>query len=72
MLYLVRHGETDWNAQGKWQGHSDITLNDQGRIQAREAATYFAEKNIDIAYSSDLNRARETAKIIVRGKIYQF
>lgn len=61
-LLLTRHGETDWNAERRWQGHSDPPLNDRGREQARElAATLDA---VDVIYSSDLARARETAEIL--------
>lgn len=61
-LILVRHGETDWNAQHRWQGHSDTALNDAGREQARRLAAEF--EPVDVLYSSDLARARETAEII--------
>ncbi len=61
-LLLVRHGETDWNRDGRWQGHSDTKLNEVGRRQARELAE--ALKGIDVIYSSDLARARETAEIV--------
>lgn len=63
-LYLVRHGETEWNALKKIQGHADIPLNAKGQQQARQAAKRF--KNIKFAaiYSSDLLRAKHTAEII--------
>src|SRR5207248_11669897 len=61
-LLLVRHGETDWNRDGRWQGHSDTHLNDAGRDQARRVAHELHD--VDVAYSSDLARARETAEII--------
>lgn len=61
-LILARHGETDWNAQGRWQGHSDTVLNEQGRAQARDLAAQL--NGIDAVYSSDLARARETAEIV--------
>jgi glucosyl-3-phosphoglycerate phosphatase len=61
-LLLVRHGETDWNRDGRWQGHSDTQLNDAGREQARRVAGELG--NVDVIYSSDLARARETADII--------
>jgi broad specificity phosphatase PhoE len=61
-LILVRHGETDWNAQQRWQGHSDTPLNDAGREQARRLAGDL--EPVDALYSSDLARARETAEII--------
>lgn len=61
-LILVRHGETDWNAQHRWQGHSDTELNDAGREQARRLAEGLEQ--VDALYSSDLARARETAEIL--------
>lgn len=61
-LILVRHGETDWNAQHRWQGHSDTELNDAGREQARLLAGVLEQ--VDALYSSDLARARETAEIL--------
>lgn len=65
-LWLVRHGETDWNLQGRIQGHLPTTLNDTGRRQARDLARYFAGKPFTAIYASDLPRARETAEIIAR------
>jgi 2,3-bisphosphoglycerate-dependent phosphoglycerate mutase len=63
-LLLVRHGETDWNAEGRLQGHTDTQLNDFGRRQARGLADALVGRGIDALYSSDLARARETAEII--------
>ena len=63
-LLLVRHGETDWNAEGKLQGHTDRPLNDYGRRQAKALADRFAGDSIDAVYASDLSRARETAEIL--------
>ena len=62
-LLLVHHGETDWNRDGRWQGGSDTRLNDLGREQARALADEL-DGNIDVVYSSDLARARETADIV--------
>jgi broad specificity phosphatase PhoE len=61
-LLLVRHGETDWNRDGRWQGHSDTHLNEVGREQAARLADELGR--IDVVYSSDLARARETAEIV--------
>lgn len=61
-LLLVRHGETDWNRDGRWQGHSDTHLNDTGRRQAADLAAEL--DGVDVVYSSDLSRARETAEIL--------
>jgi broad specificity phosphatase PhoE len=63
-LLLVRHGETDWNAEGKLQGHTDRPLNDYGRRQAQALADRLAGQRIDAVYASDLARARETAEIL--------
>jgi broad specificity phosphatase PhoE len=61
-LLLVRHGETDWNRDRRWQGHTDTHLNDEGRAQARRVVDELG--GVDALYSSDLARARETAEII--------
>jgi len=62
-LLLARHGETDWNRDGRWQGHSNTSLNARGREQAHALADELTEE-IDVVYSSDLARARETAEIV--------
>ena len=61
-LLLVRHGESTWNATGRWQGWADPPLSDLGRAQAEAAAP--AAAPVDAVVSSDLRRARETATII--------
>ena len=63
-LLLVRHGETDWNASGRLQGHTDRPLSDFGRRQARQLAEDLATEELDAIYASDLARARETAEIV--------
>jgi uncharacterized phosphatase len=63
-LLLVRHGETDWNAAGRLQGHTDRPLNDYGRRQAKELAERLAGEGADAIYASDLARAKETAEIV--------
>jgi probable phosphoglycerate mutase len=63
-VILVRHGETDWNASGRWQGHSDIPLNDNGIQQAKLLASRLTSWPIKALYSSDLKRAARTASII--------
>jgi len=61
IVYLVRHGETDWNVARRIQGHSDIDLNETGNQQAARVAKQFQDKIIHAVYSSDLRRARNTA-----------
>jgi probable phosphoglycerate mutase len=63
-LLLVRHGETDWNADGRLQGQTDRPLTDYGRRQARELAEQLADEGLEAIYASDLARARETAEIV--------
>lgn len=63
-ILVARHGETDWNLSGRWQGHTDRPLNETGLRQARELATKMAGMNIDSIYSSDLGRAKATADIV--------
>ena len=63
-LLLVRHGETDWNAEGRLQGHTDRPLSDYGRRQARRLAEELEGEELEAIYSSDLARARETAEIV--------
>jgi broad specificity phosphatase PhoE len=63
-LLLIRHGETDWNAEGRLQGHTDRPLNDHGRRQAQRLADELAGEELEAIYSSDLARARETAEIV--------
>ena len=63
-LLLVRHGETDWNRDRRFQGHADPSLNEAGREQARALAEELAGAQIAIVYTSDLARARETAEIV--------
>jgi broad specificity phosphatase PhoE len=65
-LYLIRHGETDWNVQGRCQGFSDSPLNDTGRRQAEAIARCLSNVNFEAIYSSTLKRAYETAHIIAR------
>ena len=68
ILYFVRHGETDWNRDGRIQGQSDPPLNETGRIQAGALAGVLAPVAFDVAFSSDLQRAYETASILLRGR----
>lgn len=64
VLALVRHGQTDWNAAGRLQGHTDVPLNSLGRQQAHDAGTSLSAGRWDVLVSSPLGRAVETAQII--------
>lgn len=66
-LVVLRHGETDHNAQGRFQGHADIELNARGRQQAVAARDRLAGFHFDAVYTSPLVRAAETAQIVCRG-----
>jgi broad specificity phosphatase PhoE len=67
-LLLVRHGITEWNQEGRWQGHQDIPLGELGRRQAEELGLRLQAETIDAAYTSDLARARDTAALAVAGR----
>ncbi|HEY9477996.1 MAG TPA: histidine phosphatase family protein [Microbacteriaceae bacterium] len=64
LLYLVRHGETDWNLQRRIQGSTDIPLNNTGRQQASRTGRLLARRHWDAVITSPLSRAAETAQII--------
>lgn len=63
-FYFLRHGQTKWNAEGRFQGHTDIPLNDVGLSQARDAATILARCRVDLIVASPLIRAHKTAEIV--------
>lgn len=68
MLYIMRHGLTDWNTLHKLQGKTDVPLNDEGRRMAHEAASEYRDVPLDICFCSPLQRARETAQILLEGR----
>ena len=64
-LILVRHAKSQWNALGKWTGWQDVSLADEGRVQAAETADQLRGLAIDRAYTPDQERSRETLNIIL-------
>lgn len=64
MIYVVRHGQTDWNLEGRFQGRIDIELNEKGREQAEKTKKKLDGIKFDKVFSSPLKRAYETAQII--------
>ena len=67
-LYIVRHGETDWNKKRRIQGQVDIPLNDFGRSLARKTAKGLSGIPFEVCYTSPLGRAKETARLILEGR----
>ena len=68
MLYIMRHGKTDWNAKHKLQGRTDIPLNEEGIQMAEQAKEKYKDVNLDISYCSPLVRAKQTAEIVLEGR----
>lgn len=68
MLYIMRHGQTDWNVKHKMQGRTDIPLNDTGRKMAADAAEEYKDVHFDICFCSPLVRAKETAGIFLKNR----
>lgn len=66
-IIYVRHGQTEWNSSMRYQGHTNVPLDETGRKQAKAAAKRFANMKIDAVYASNLDRAFETASIIAEG-----
>ena len=74
-VLLIRHGETSWNREQRWQGQADVPLSDEGIEQARRLASYLsrdAGAAIRAVYSSDLQRASQTADVLARFKHFGF
>jgi broad specificity phosphatase PhoE len=67
-LILARHGETDYNREWRFQGHTDLGLNRVGRRQAESLRQRLSREPLDVIYTSNLKRAAETADIIARGR----
>jgi probable phosphoglycerate mutase len=66
LLFVARHGETEWNRVGRWQGNTDIPLSEVGRVQARALGERLRGLGIAQVHASHLGRARETAEIVAR------
>ena len=64
LVFVARHGETDWNTAGRWQGHTDVPLNENGRAQAKALALRLRGSRLAGVVASDLSRAHETARIV--------
>jgi len=64
-IYIIRHGKTDFNEQGRYMGRTDLSLNANGRKQAEKLEKHLKGLNIDVIISSPLKRAIETAEIII-------
>lgn len=71
-LVFLRHGQTDWNAEGRFQGQQDIPLNEYGRDQARQTARHWGQTEFDAAIVSPLARAEETARIMFRERTLNY
>lgn len=68
MLYIMRHGKTEWNDKRKLQGQTDIELNEEGIRMALFARDEYKDVHFDICYSSPLKRALKTAEIVLEGR----
>lgn len=67
-IYLIRHGQTDWNVEGRWQGSLDVPLGEVGHKQARALAEALIDRPINAIYSSDLIRALATAEPLAKSR----
>jgi probable phosphoglycerate mutase len=62
-IILIRHGETEWNLSGRWQGHADSPLSARGVSQAQALSERMDQEDVDAVYASDLERAQHTARL---------
>jgi broad specificity phosphatase PhoE len=67
-ILIARHGQSDWNQEKRWQGHADRPLTERGREQAQALAERVAHIELDAVYSSDLQRARDTAAVVAESQ----
>ena len=72
VLYIVRHGETDWNVEHRYLGSTDLPLNERGLEQAAALADRFRDIPLAAVYASDLSRSYQTAEIIGRPHVCRF
>lgn len=70
-IHLIRHGQTEWNASRRVQGHSESVLTDSGRKQAMNLGKKLSHIRYDVAYSSSSTRAYETAELILNGNLQE-
>jgi len=68
VLYVGRHGDTTANDQNRYRGQADVPLNDKGKQDAKDQAAFMADKPIGQAWTSDLGRAKDTAKEVLKGR----
>ena len=69
-LILIRHGITNWNVEGRWQGLTDTSINEGGKIQAKQAAQALNGIRVDIAFTSNLIRTKQTSEEICKTSGY--
>ena len=67
-VFIVRHGQTEYNISHRWQGQLDIPLNEHGQLQAQRIADYLRDTHFDAIYSSDMRRAYDTTTAITDGR----
>jgi broad specificity phosphatase PhoE len=67
-ILIARHGQSDWNQEKRWQGHADRPLTERGREQAQALADRLSHIELDALYSSDLQRARDTAAVVAESQ----